>query len=269
MSRGKAWSDEDNRRLIALRATGQRWAETCKQFPDRGEKSIYVHYAQIMVGNIGTKKSWTPIAILRLQRMIDVERKSFTECDRALGRPSGSCHAKYRNLQKQAAAPPKRIVIQAKLALPTSQQPPWTIDEMQHAAGFWLRHFTEVYGYAASREARNMVLEALAHELDRTVAVVRRRLEIHGVRFGLSTFNAERATRDMLAAREARRAAADRRDLTATFCGDPPPGYSALDGRQSIPESKRINNNRVAPVVTLPSMEMTACGPTLQRGTNP
>lgn len=36
-----------------------------------------------------------------------------------------------------------------------------------------------------------------------------------------------------IAAREARRAAADRRSLTATFCGDPPPGYSALDQKRN------------------------------------
>lgn len=31
------------------------------------------------------------------------------------------------------------------------------------------------------------------------------------------------------AERDARKAASDRRDLTSTFCGDPPKGYSALD----------------------------------------
>jgi hypothetical protein len=40
------------------------------------------------------------------------------------------------------------------------------------------------------------------------------------------------AARDVVARtaeRDARRDAYDRRDLTATFCGDPPVGYSALD----------------------------------------
>jgi hypothetical protein len=37
---------------------------------------------------------------------------------------------------------------------------------------------------------------------------------------------------ERLADREARKAAADRRDITATFCGDPPPGFSALDKRR-------------------------------------
>lgn len=31
---------------------------------------------------------------------------------------------------------------------------------------------------------------------------------------------------------ERRKAAADNRDFTATFCGDPPPGYSALDRKR-------------------------------------
>jgi hypothetical protein len=36
---------------------------------------------------------------------------------------------------------------------------------------------------------------------------------------------------DQLAAREARRDAAARRDLTAAICGDPPRGFSELDRR--------------------------------------
>lgn len=35
----------------------------------------------------------------------------------------------------------------------------------------------------------------------------------------------------VMADREARLAAADMRDLTAVFCGDPPVGYRALDGK--------------------------------------
>jgi hypothetical protein len=38
-----------------------------------------------------------------------------------------------------------------------------------------------------------------------------------------------RAPPEALADRDARRAAADLRDFTATHCGDPPPGYSAYD----------------------------------------
>jgi hypothetical protein len=40
------------------------------------------------------------------------------------------------------------------------------------------------------------------------------------------------ASTDALADREARREAADRRDLTAATFGDPAPGYSALDRRR-------------------------------------
>ncbi len=36
---------------------------------------------------------------------------------------------------------------------------------------------------------------------------------------------------ELIAERDARKAAYDRRDQTATFCGDPPKGYSALDQR--------------------------------------
>lgn len=37
---------------------------------------------------------------------------------------------------------------------------------------------------------------------------------------------------ERLVDRETRKAAADQRDLTATFFGDPPPGFSALDKRR-------------------------------------
>ena len=38
---------------------------------------------------------------------------------------------------------------------------------------------------------------------------------------------------DLLAEREARQAAADRRTFTQVFFGDPPPGYSALDRKRA------------------------------------
>jgi hypothetical protein len=41
-----------------------------------------------------------------------------------------------------------------------------------------------------------------------------------------------RAPLEVLAERDARLAARDLRDQTATFFGDPPPGYSALDRRR-------------------------------------
>lgn len=45
------------------------------------------------------------------------------------------------------------------------------------------------------------------------------------------TTEASRAPSDVLAERERRAAAADLRNYTQTFFGDPPPGYSALDKR--------------------------------------
>lgn len=40
-----------------------------------------------------------------------------------------------------------------------------------------------------------------------------------------------KALPQLFAARDIRAAALDRRDITAMFCGDPAPGYSALDRR--------------------------------------
>ena len=42
-----------------------------------------------------------------------------------------------------------------------------------------------------------------------------------------------RAPPEVLAERDARLAARDRRDQTAEFFGDPPPGYSALDRKRA------------------------------------
>lgn len=44
-----------------------------------------------------------------------------------------------------------------------------------------------------------------------------------------------RVPAEVLADRDAREAARDRRDQTAAFCGDPPPGFSALDRRRGEP----------------------------------
>jgi hypothetical protein len=49
---------------------------------------------------------------------------------------------------------------------------------------------------------------------------------------GLTNFGSIRAPDHVLAERDARRDAADRRDLTATQFNDPPPGFSELDRRK-------------------------------------
>lgn len=43
-----------------------------------------------------------------------------------------------------------------------------------------------------------------------------------------------RPTEAALAERDRRSEAAERRDLTGMFCGDPPPGYSALDRQRAV-----------------------------------
>lgn len=82
--------------------------------------------------------------------------------------------------------------------------------------------------------AEKMLAEGVAHKVIATeLGVQPRQLEFkirneHGHNKRLSPGPSPDALRD----RELREAAADRRGLTQTFFGDPPPGYSALDQKR-------------------------------------
>jgi hypothetical protein len=90
----------------------------------------------------------------------------------------------------------------------------WTDEEVEHALG--LRRL-------------GLAVKQIALKIGRTeLAVFSKFTEIS---HNSAQPQVCRVTPEALAAREARRDGYDRRDLTATFCGDPPVGYSALDDR--------------------------------------
>ena len=122
------------------------------------------------------------------------------------------------------------------------RQPPhaarggWTTAQCVMAARIWQRDMVDVFGdddgsgvWAA---ARKRAIAGIALCLGKHFNSVAARLEFYGPSFwSRRPSGSLRASEYELAERDARRKAADRRDLTAVICGDPPPGYSALDRR--------------------------------------
>lgn len=83
-----------------------------------------------------------------------------------------------------------------------------------------------------------MEIVEIAIEMDIAYGAVKARLEIlrrkHGITAQRHTHSRARTAHpNALTDREARRDALERRDLTAVFMGDPPPGFSMLDKRRA------------------------------------
>jgi len=91
---------------------------------------------------------------------------------------------------------------------------PWTEDEIRRARGMYAAgHF---YG-------------EIDKALGRRVGTIRRRLE------GLArSVKSSRIPVGLVVEREALTAARTQRTLTQDFCGDPPPGFSALHGKTGL-----------------------------------
>ena len=89
---------------------------------------------------------------------------------------------------------------------------PWTKDELKRA------HDMRATGYLYG------VIDKM---LGRRLGSTKRRPE--GVGYGSG--QKRPVSRGLLVEREALSAARNQRTLTQDFCGDPPPGYSALDGK--------------------------------------
>ena len=98
---------------------------------------------------------------------------------------------------------------------------PWTATDVARAWRMWERGFT--YADIA------LVLGRKAKSVEAKIHYERYRGER---RIHLENAGASRAPDFVLADRERRQEAKARRDTTAVFFGDPPPGYSALDKRK-------------------------------------
>ena len=94
----------------------------------------------------------------------------------------------------------------------------WTEDELKRARD--MRAAGRTYG-------------EIDKALGRWVGATQQRLEIAGNRLG-DHVRSFRAPQQLLAERDALAAARERRALTQYFCGDPPPGYSALEGKTGL-----------------------------------
>ena len=112
----------------------------------------------------------------------------------------------------------------------------WTVDEAATAASI----YAEMIGQG-DYGTITRIDRAIAAVLGRPVYGVSSRRLDHGTSFGSGVLSADVAApravhfRDpppcVLAEREARLVARDGESLTGAFCGDPPPGFSALDRR--------------------------------------
>jgi hypothetical protein len=95
---------------------------------------------------------------------------------------------------------------------------PWTEGEIKRA------NLMRAAGYSYS---------TIDKTFGRPAGATQRRLEIagHGSGDHVKSF---RASDKLLAERAAREVARNQRSLTQNFCGDPPPGYSALHGKTGL-----------------------------------
>jgi hypothetical protein len=127
-----------------------------------------------------------------------------------------------------------------KMARPRRPETPlntlanWRWDEIEQAAYLYQSEVIESDGEDDEKLRYRCFIE-IASKLRRTVISVKDRFTRCGPTFaGVREANGKgpkRVSESALADRDRRRAAADRRDFTGTFCGDPPPGYSMLDRR--------------------------------------
>jgi hypothetical protein len=88
------------------------------------------------------------------------------------------------------------------------------------------------------KRARNMRAAGYPYNkidkaLGRRAGATQQRLELAGYSSGQSVWS-NRIPEGLLAEREALAAARELQALTENFCGDPPPGYSALHGKTGL-----------------------------------
>lgn len=92
------------------------------------------------------------------------------------------------------------------------------------------------YEQASSLHDAGMTYYAIGRRLGRPGAGVQLRLEAGPpkvfVGAGDHQVHAARVSEQQMQDRDRRQIAAHGHDLTGAFCGDPPPGYSALDRKQ-------------------------------------
>lgn len=128
-----------------------------------------------------------------------------------------------------------------------SGAPPWTAHEIALAAEIWRHNIVDMYGEDRRCDGAKMrAFELIGRKIHRSAIAVQSRLSSHGPSFSMfsrcningSGTSMLRVPGTVLAEREALRVGREQRDLTATLCGDPPVGFSALERKQGVVHSR-------------------------------
>jgi hypothetical protein len=245
MGRGPGWTAYQTATLLRLYARGAKWnviAEetgrtiaSCKnkishpcRLPEGSRHATAIRSRDV------TRPRWTPEKKVELIRLRDVERLNWIDIDGHFGRTHGASSHMYSKL-KQGIVSDDRCG-----DLPPGSKPgpkaAWTESDMTLAQARWHELFVNVYGESAPRHERFRIFESIGRELKRSGHAVEHRMRIYGASFGLNPASKPMATpieiSQAMVDRDTRRRAENRRSITASFFGDPAPGYSALDQRR-------------------------------------
>lgn len=119
----------------------------------------------------------------------------------------------------------------------TQERLPWSQVQCERAADTYKRLITDIYcddhGVPhVPKGAREKVFALIGDQISRSYTAVYARWAQYGVNFRISQPSQKKIISQAETDAELRRRAADRKDLTSTIFGDPPPGYSALDQKR-------------------------------------
>jgi hypothetical protein len=246
MGRGTAWTTDQFATLVRMRASGAdlsqiaattgRTVESCRNklsHPSRhpcGEATLELAELR-RIGSVDYQR-WTIEKEAELIALREVEGLSWYLIDSHFGRTHGSCRQKYNEMKDIEPGQAKIGAPKGDNAEPAAKaplNPHWTEADMTLARARW----RELYVDAAHAQ-RNLICDIIGTELARTGGAVASRLRTHGASFGLLAASKpverrEEAVSQAMIEASARKAAAERRSITATFFNDPPVGYSMLD----------------------------------------
>jgi hypothetical protein len=159
-----------------------------------------------------------------------------------LGRPFISVANRLNNYGATFASLPTKHRAIRRTPSPTphlaGRGAPWTSEDIGKAARIFQDDVTDHYGDKPPRGAMGEVFQKIADAVGREMQAVVSRYGNYGRTFSSDhgrESGAAKASAYQLAERDKRAAARRSQDLTASWMGDPPPGYSALDKRKSAP----------------------------------